>query len=127
MRTDTPGRCRQILWRNFQASFDSVNHAQGRPGCPGISRMALGSSQHLDCAMTLKLSKLIAPPKLAHRQLCYTTRRGAAYCGDSLKLLAADDSINLVVTNPPFALQRKKEYGNKDQSESASNKGWPRS
>jgi site-specific DNA-methyltransferase (cytosine-N4-specific) len=39
------------------------------------------------------------------------------YCGDSLDLISQlpDDSINLVITSPPFALQRKKEYGNEDQ------------
>ena len=49
----------------------------------------------------------------------YITHRGAAYCGDSQELLTQlpDGSINLVMTSPPFALQRKKEYGNKDQDE----------
>jgi DNA modification methylase len=49
----------------------------------------------------------------------YTTTFGAAYCGDSLELLARlpDQSINLVMTSPPFALQRQKAYGNKDQAE----------
>lgn len=49
----------------------------------------------------------------------YSTSLGAAYCGDSRELMAAlpDNSVNLVVTSPPFALQRQKEYGNKDQSE----------
>lgn len=49
----------------------------------------------------------------------YTTKYGAAYCGDSLDLLEEleDGSVNLVVTSPPFALQRKKEYGNKEQHE----------
>jgi site-specific DNA-methyltransferase (cytosine-N4-specific) len=49
----------------------------------------------------------------------YTTNYGAAYCGDSLDLLAVlpDESVNLVFTSPPFALQRQKSYGNKDQSE----------
>lgn len=49
----------------------------------------------------------------------YLTNWGAAYCGDSLDLLAAlpDSSVNLVLTSPPFALQREKEYGNKAQSE----------
>lgn len=49
----------------------------------------------------------------------YFTSLGAAYCGDSLELLEAlpSESINLVVTSPPFALQRKKAYGNKDQAE----------
>lgn len=44
---------------------------------------------------------------------------GASFCGDSLELLSRlpNNSINLVLTSPPFALQRKKEYGNKDQTE----------
>ena len=38
--------------------------------------------------------------------------------GDSRNMLAAmsDNSIDLVMTSPPFALLRKKEYGNEDQS-----------
>lgn len=49
----------------------------------------------------------------------YKTHLGAAYCGDSIDLLQElpDNSINLVLTSPPFALQRKKEYGNKEQHE----------
>ncbi len=49
----------------------------------------------------------------------YTTSKGATYIGDSRELLAAlpDNSINLVLTSPPFALQRQKEYGNLDQYE----------
>ncbi len=49
----------------------------------------------------------------------YTTDRGAAYCGDSLNLLPQlpDNSLDLVITSPPFALQRKKEYGNESQAE----------
>ena len=40
-------------------------------------------------------------------------------CGDSRDLLTQlpDGSINLVVTSPPFALQRKREYGNRQQGE----------
>lgn len=49
----------------------------------------------------------------------YTTDLGAAYVGDSRELLREldDDSLNLVMTSPPFALLRKKEYGNKEQHE----------
>lgn len=49
----------------------------------------------------------------------YYTSMGAAYVGDSLELLEniPDGSVNLVVTSPPFALQRKKEYGNLEQHE----------
>lgn len=49
----------------------------------------------------------------------YYTSLGATYIGDSLKLLESipDGTVNLVVTSPPFALQRQKEYGNLDQDE----------
>ena len=47
----------------------------------------------------------------------YFTKLGRAYYGDSQRLLTQlpDDSVNLVITSPPFALQRQKEYGNADQ------------
>ena len=44
----------------------------------------------------------------------YTTGLGKAYCGDSLSLMQEmpPSSIDLVMTSPPFALRRKKSYGN---------------
>ncbi|MDR7247358.1 MULTISPECIES: site-specific DNA-methyltransferase [Bacillus] len=52
-------------------------------------------------------------------RLAYTTNRGSAYIGDSLELLDSleDNSINLVMTSPPFALLRQKAYGNKNGEE----------
>jgi len=49
----------------------------------------------------------------------YETDLGVAYLGDSLPLMKklADKSINLILTSPPFALTRKKEYGNKEADE----------
>lgn len=49
----------------------------------------------------------------------YRTHFGEAYVGDALDLLKClqDESIDLVITSPPFALQRQKEYGNVDQDE----------
>jgi len=49
----------------------------------------------------------------------YVTGYGKAYLGDALQLLdcLSDHSVDLVITSPPFALQRKKEYGNPDQDE----------
>lgn len=46
----------------------------------------------------------------------YYTDLGAAYLGDSSELLknVPSDSIDLVVTSPPYALVFKKEYGNVD-------------
>ena len=54
-----------------------------------------------------------------HRKPLYHTTRGQAYVGDSLELLAQlpDASIDLVMTSPPFALQRQKTYGNVEEAE----------
>lgn len=49
----------------------------------------------------------------------YRTSKGQAYVGDSLELLAElpENSIDLVMTSPPFALQRQKTYGNVEETE----------
>ena len=41
----------------------------------------------------------------------YKTQLGEMFVGDSIELLnkLEDNSVNLVVTSPPFALQRKKD------------------
>jgi site-specific DNA-methyltransferase (cytosine-N4-specific) len=50
------------------------------------------------------------------RTPAYTTPHGACYHGDALDVLAElpDDSVSLVFTSPPYALRRKKAYGNVD-------------
>lgn len=47
----------------------------------------------------------------------YTTDLGEAYLGDTLALLPSvpDSSVDLILTSPPFALKRKKEYGNEEE------------
>lgn len=49
----------------------------------------------------------------------YAEGHGAAYVGDARRLLRQmrADSVDLIVTSPPFALKRKKEYGNVDAKE----------
>lgn len=49
----------------------------------------------------------------------YNRNYGAAYLGDSLDLIKKirNNCINLILTSPPFALTRKKEYGNKSSEE----------
>ncbi|MCC5828806.1 MAG: site-specific DNA-methyltransferase [Phycisphaeraceae bacterium] len=51
---------------------------------------------------------------LAKQKPFYHTNLGAAFLGDSLAGMKRipSESIDLVVTSPPFALTRKKEYGN---------------
>ena len=52
-------------------------------------------------------------PKV-RQKAAYSTKGGRAYQMDSLELMKQipDDSVALVVTSPPFALVRKKAYGN---------------
>lgn len=56
---------------------------------------------------------------MIERDPAYRTQLGSAYCGDSLELLPqlADDSVDLAITSPPFALQRQKDYGNPNQAD----------
>lgn len=49
----------------------------------------------------------------------YKTELGALFCADSLEFMQSlpDDSIDLVLTSPPYALHFKKEYGNASQED----------
>ncbi|MCC9167429.1 DNA-methyltransferase [Pontibacter harenae] len=49
----------------------------------------------------------------------YDTEKGTAVLGDSFEVMSKmqDNSVNLILTSPPFALTRKKEYGNKSADE----------
>lgn len=62
--------------------------------------------------------RTVVPEQLISAQV-YKTKNGVQLCGDSRDLLRAlpEDSIDLIVTSPPFALLREKSYGNKDQDE----------
>jgi len=53
------------------------------------------------------------------RKALYGTSLGQAYVGDALELLQElpDASVDLVMTSPPFALQRQKTYGNVEETE----------
>jgi site-specific DNA-methyltransferase (cytosine-N4-specific) len=57
------------------------------------------------------------PKRLVEKSPYFTSRHGAAYLGDSLTLLQAlpSNSVNLVVTSPPYALHFKKAYGNENK------------
>lgn len=49
----------------------------------------------------------------------YRTPRGLQLCGDSAELLGhlPEQSVDLIMTSPPFALLRQKAYGNKEQDQ----------
>ncbi len=58
-------------------------------------------------------------PKPAKLRIFYKTKYGQIYLGDSLDVLEemTAQSVDLVMTSPPFGLVRKKEYGNADAGE----------
>jgi site-specific DNA-methyltransferase (cytosine-N4-specific) len=81
-----------------------------RPRAPGLfDEIESPQSSGLPHVMSL----------LPDRQPVYQTTFGAAFVGDSAALLAAlpSESVNLVVTSPPYALHFKKEYGNVDKAD----------
>jgi len=50
----------------------------------------------------------------------YRTEYGTAYLGDSREIIAnktLEGAVDLIMTSPPFALRRKKEYGNVEAAE----------
>ncbi len=66
--------------------------------------------------VTMDLS-MIAEDLATYR--LYSTPLGCQLVGDSREILRLlpSQSIDLIVTSPPFALLREKSYGNKDQQE----------
>lgn len=59
------------------------------------------------------------PSYLPRGSVLYKTKLGEQAWGDSRQMLKflPEESIDLVMTSPPFALLRQKSYGNKDQGE----------
>lgn len=57
------------------------------------------------------------PLEASKPQLAYETELGRMWEGDALDVMKAmrDDTINLVLTSPPFALTREKAYGNEPE------------
>ncbi len=79
---------------------------------------------NVGCTTTNLISSEVKPVKedfakhFVASDIVYTTELGTQLCQDSLKALSAipDNSIDLVITSPPFALLREKEYGNESQN-----------
>lgn len=58
-------------------------------------------------------------PRRVTLPVFHVTKLGRIYCADSLSVMKpmATESIDLIMTSPPFALTRKKEYGNERDDE----------
>ncbi len=73
----------------------------------GMHQMLIKNGSHKDLTWLRQLN--LKPVSSA-----YSTPSGAMFCHDSIEMLRRmpSDSVDLVMTSPPFALTRKKEYGN---------------
>jgi len=64
---------------------------------------------------------IISEDNIPDFQPSYSTDKGSMYCGDSLEVLPSliknGTKVKLIMTSPPFALIKKKEYGNMDSDE----------
>lgn len=74
--------------------------------------------RHLHSEKVKKVHAPIEDISIEHPvEVFYKTEKGTIYCGDSLDYLfniAEENSVDLIVTSPPFGLVRKKSYGNED-------------
>ena len=54
-----------------------------------------------------------------HPDVFLATKLGSVHCADGLRVMErmSDATIDLIMTSPPFALTRKKDYGNKQEDE----------
>lgn len=79
--------------------------------------MPVAGGASLDAAASTSIAD--ATPVVLGLRPVYETKVGAAYLADALEVLARipDNSVNAVITSPPYALHFKKEYGNADKAD----------
>jgi len=67
------------------------------------------------------MSVVVDPRNEVEGEPFYETECGVAFCADSLDVLRSmpEESVDLVITSPPYALVRKKAYGNVEPDEYA--------
>jgi len=60
---------------------------------------------------------MTALTNISTKRHVYRTKRGLQVCGDSREVLQEfePETVDLIITSPPFALLREKSYGNKSQ------------
>src|SRR5438067_2174047 len=75
-----------------------------------------GDKRRVRCAPGPCNSERLHHPatKAFHVRPYYRTRLGTAWLGDARELLSdiRDESVQAIITSPPFALRTKKRYGN---------------
>lgn len=94
--------------------MESACHRRGFPSISEYIRFLHNAAEHADISAngTHGRKEIFEAPKLFSR-----TELGKIFLGDSLGLLhkkLEPESVDLIMTSPPFGLVRKKSYGNED-------------
>ncbi|MCF8118354.1 MAG: site-specific DNA-methyltransferase [Desulfarculaceae bacterium] len=101
--------------------IESIQSEAARLGYPNemeylvaLHRLAFeGISRENNTTQTVQKAKPLPPKPKPY----FATKYGETYCGDSAVLMQSTlkpESIDLIMTSPPFGLVRKKSYGNEE-------------
>lgn len=112
-------RCRVANFRLTNAEFADMERAAKRENFASLSNYLrhlhkVASAAHRSGTSVNENRVLYG---LVMPAVYEETKRGKMYLGDSLGLLhetLAPESVDLIMTSPPFGLVRKKSYGNED-------------
>lgn len=107
---------------SVRISRPRARHSRQERADAQSGQLALGLLESRSTAPRVKLVPRpgdIHPSKLIEMKPVYKTDFGAMVKGDSRELLAElpNESVDLVLTSPPYALHFKKEYGNAAKDE----------
>lgn len=108
-----------VNFRLTEAEFDSIESEASAAGFESLSDyLRYLHEQHATTAYKHKgVKENAALYGVPEPSLYRKTERGKLYHGDALGLLhktLEPDSVDLIMTSPPFGLVRKKSYGNED-------------
>jgi site-specific DNA-methyltransferase (cytosine-N4-specific) len=102
------------LTREERSELEAAAKKKGFPSISEYIRFLHNSAEHADHAVT---SEAPEPFSFPSPKLFSRTELGRIYHGDSLGLMhnvLEKESVDLIMTSPPFGLVRKKSYGNED-------------
>lgn len=94
---------------------DGLRAIRSRKGRGSVPLAAERQAAWVPVTQRLPLGK--HPSRLLRLEPAYRTSLGAMYAQDALQVMAElpPDSVDLVLTSPPYALHFKKEYGNAEK------------
>lgn len=117
MTTGDDSRTKIFNMRLTEEELQHLHEAANRRGFPSTSEF-LRSLALADINENSESGK--KSPEYPKPSRYFHTKLGSMYLGDSLGLLhstLAENSVDLIVTSPPFGLLRPKEYGNSPAGE----------